>query len=139
MRPMGQLVGVVEKPSTAPGVIRFELNRSLSGMGPERFASAHDAVGPRPSAALARALFETGKVESVHVFSNIVTVDIAKDTKLERTVALKFLPKHVSANHEQRKRFEIEAKAAASGIGDFESGNFLEADELRTLRGDKGD
>ena len=30
---MGQLVGVVEKKSSAPGVYRFELNRSLSGMG----------------------------------------------------------------------------------------------------------
>jgi hypothetical protein len=75
---MGQLVGVVEKPSTAPGVVRFELNRSLSGMGHERFTSVLDAAGQRPSAALAHALFETGKVDSVHVFSNIVTVDLKK-------------------------------------------------------------
>ena len=75
---MGQLVGVVEKPSTAPGVVRFELNRSLSGMGHERFTSVLDAVGPRPSAALARELFATGKVASVHVYANIVTVDIEK-------------------------------------------------------------
>ncbi len=38
----------------------------------------------------------------------------AEDTKLERTVAIKFLPKHVSAHDEERKRFEIEAKAAAA-------------------------
>ncbi len=75
---MGQLVGVVEKPSSAPGVVRFELNRSLSGMGHERFGSASDAVGPRPSAALARTLFDTGKVSGVHVFGNIVTVDLEK-------------------------------------------------------------
>jgi hypothetical protein len=75
---MGQLVGVVEKPSTAPGVVRFELNRSLSGMGHERFTSELDAVGPRPSASLARELFATGKVASVHVFANIVTVDLLK-------------------------------------------------------------
>lgn len=75
---MGQLVGVVEKPSSAPGVVRFELNRSLSGMGHERFRSATEAVGPRPSAALARTLFGTGKVSAVHIFGNMVTVDLEK-------------------------------------------------------------
>jgi len=75
---MGQLVGVVEKPSSTPGVVRFELNRSLSGMGHERFSSVRDAIGPRPSASLARELFATGKVASVHVYGNMVTVDIEK-------------------------------------------------------------
>jgi hypothetical protein len=75
---MGQMVGVVERRSTTPGVVRFELNRSLSGMGHERFASVVDAIGSKPSAALARQLFATGKVDSVHVYGNIVTVDVAK-------------------------------------------------------------
>lgn len=75
---MGQLVGVVEKSSTTPGVVRFELNRSLSGMGHERFVSADDAIGTKPSPALARLLFATGKVTGVHVYGNIVTVDLAK-------------------------------------------------------------
>ena len=75
---MGQLVGVVEKQSATPGVVRFGLNRSLSGQGHERFASPADAVGPRPSAALARELFATGKVAGVHVYANVVTVDLAK-------------------------------------------------------------
>ena len=75
---MGQMVGVVERKSTTPGVVRFELNRSLSGMGHERFASVVDAIGSKPSASLARQLFATGKVDSVHVYSNIVTVDVAK-------------------------------------------------------------
>jgi hypothetical protein len=75
---MGQMVGVVERNSTTPGVVRFELNRSLSGMGHERFASVVEAIGSKPSAALARQLFATGKVDSVHVYGNIVTVDVAK-------------------------------------------------------------
>ena len=58
--------------------MRFELNRSLSGMGHERFASTVDAIGSTPSAALARQLFATGKVDSVHVYGNMVTVDIGK-------------------------------------------------------------
>ena len=38
----------------------------------------------------------------------------AEDTKLKREVAIKFLPHHISANEEERERFEIEAQAAAS-------------------------
>lgn len=75
---MGQLVGVVEKPSATPGVVRFELNRALTGMGHERFNSIADAYGVTPAAALARQLFATGKVDAVHVYSNIVTVDLRK-------------------------------------------------------------
>ena len=41
-------------------------------------------------------------------------VYLAEDTKLKREVAIKFLPHHISANEEERKRFEIEAQAAAS-------------------------
>ncbi|HSR17290.1 MAG TPA: protein kinase, partial [Ignavibacteriaceae bacterium] len=38
----------------------------------------------------------------------------AEDTKLKREVAIKFLPHYISGNEEERKRFEIEAQAAAS-------------------------
>jgi non-specific serine/threonine protein kinase len=38
----------------------------------------------------------------------------AEDTKLERDVAIKFLPHHIAANAEERERFKIEAKAAAA-------------------------
>ena len=41
-------------------------------------------------------------------------VYLAEDTKLERKVAIKFLPSHIAGNSEERKRFEIEAKAAAA-------------------------
>jgi serine/threonine protein kinase/Tfp pilus assembly protein PilF len=41
-------------------------------------------------------------------------VYLAEDTKLKRNVAIKFLPKHIAENTEERKRFEIEAQAAAS-------------------------
>jgi hypothetical protein len=75
---MGQQVSVIEKPSPRPGVLRFETNRSLTGMGHERFTSAADAVGPRPAASLARQLLATGKVDSVYIYGNIVSVDVAK-------------------------------------------------------------
>ena len=38
----------------------------------------------------------------------------AQDTKLERTVALKFLPPHLSQNEDARQRFIQEAKAASA-------------------------
>jgi hypothetical protein len=75
---MGQLVAVTEKPSATRGVVRFEINRSLSGMGHERFASVADAWGNTPSDELARRLFATGQVAAVHVYGNIITVDLAK-------------------------------------------------------------
>ena len=39
---------------------------------------------------------------------------LAEDTKLERKVAIKFLPHYISINSEERERFKIEAKAAAA-------------------------
>lgn len=75
---MGQLVAVTEKPSSRPGVLRFELNRALTGMGHEHFDSPADAYGPRPAAELARRLFATGQVDTVHIFSNMVTIDLAR-------------------------------------------------------------
>ena len=75
---MGQLVAVTEKQSNTPGVVRFELNRTLSGQGHERFASVADAWGVTPSDELARRLFATGQVGGVHVYANIVTVDLEK-------------------------------------------------------------
>jgi Scaffold protein Nfu/NifU N terminal len=75
---MGQPVAVVEKPTPRPGVVRLEANRSLTGMGHERFTAPEQAVGPRTAAELARRLFATGRVDSVHVYQNVVTVDLKK-------------------------------------------------------------
>jgi len=75
---MGQQIAVITKPSSTPGVVRFEANRNLTGMGHEVFHNAAQAVGPRPAAVLARELLATGKVDTVHVFGNIITVDVSK-------------------------------------------------------------
>jgi hypothetical protein len=75
---MGQLVAVTEKPSSTRGIVRFEINRSLSGMGHERFSSVADAWGNTPSDELARRMFATGQVAAVHVYANIITVDLLK-------------------------------------------------------------
>ena len=75
---MGQLVGVTEKATNQPGTLRFELNRTLSGQGHERFSTVEEARGDRPSAVLARRLIDHGGVDAVHVFSNIVTVELSR-------------------------------------------------------------
>ena len=75
---MGQPVTVIEKAAATPGVVRFEINRSITGMGIERFASPESAFGPAPAAELARRLFDHGGVTGVTVFSNVITVDLAE-------------------------------------------------------------
>ena len=38
----------------------------------------------------------------------------ARDTRLDRTVAIKVLPEHVASNPDLRQRFEREARAVAA-------------------------
>ncbi len=80
---MGQPISVVRKPSQTPDVIRFEINRSLTGMGHERYAAAADVAGDRPPDELARRLFERGGVRSVHIYSNVITVELEPGAKAD--------------------------------------------------------
>jgi len=73
---MGQPVTVIEKSSPRVGVVRFEINRSITGMGFERYTSRDDAVDVRPPDELARRLFDHGGVAAVTVSSNMITVDL---------------------------------------------------------------
>ena len=73
---MGQLVAVEQKAGGASTVVRFETNRSLTGMGHERFTSAAEAKGPRPAAVIARRFFEAGHVSWVHVYGNVITASL---------------------------------------------------------------
>jgi hypothetical protein len=77
---MGQPVAVTVLPSSSPGRVRLELNRSLTGMGHERFTSAAEAKGEKPASELARRLFALGSVSSVHVFGSMVTVEVRPGT-----------------------------------------------------------
>ena len=73
---MGQLVAVEQKAGGVSTIVRFETNRSLTGMGHERFTSAAEAKGPRPAAVIARRFFEAGHVSWVHVYGNIITASL---------------------------------------------------------------
>ena len=76
---MGQLITVTRKPTAKAGVAVFDLNRSLTGMGHERYRSA-EIAGVRPVDELARRLFAAGGVKAVHVYSNVVTVEVVDGT-----------------------------------------------------------
>ena len=78
---VGQPVDVKQTAAGVAGRIRFELNRTLTGQGHERFTSASQAIGPRPAAELARRLFSSGAVTGVHLFANIVTVDLVPGSR----------------------------------------------------------
>jgi hypothetical protein len=121
---MGQLVGVVEKKSFTPGIVRFELNRNLTGSGHEHFSSSAEAVGPRPSAELARRLFGTGRVVGVHLFMNVVTVDLRKGfdstgmAELMRNLYQYWKPGMAPPAFEDLVPADEPAAAPASGGGD---------------------
>ena len=80
---MGQPITVTEKSGGRDDVVRFDLNRSLTGMGHERYRADREIVGDRPPDELARRLFAHGGVEAVHIYSNVVTVDLAPGASSE--------------------------------------------------------
>jgi hypothetical protein len=73
---MGQPVTVIEKPSSVPGVVRFETNRVLSGTGHLAYRAGEPVVGRKWADELARRLLEHGGVASVHMNASMVTVQL---------------------------------------------------------------
>ncbi len=71
---MGQLITVTVRPGAAASVRIFDLNRSLTGMAIERYATVDDTTGNRPPDVLARRLFDLG-AQAVTVYSSSVTVE----------------------------------------------------------------
>lgn len=75
---MGQPIVVNEKPSSNPGVVRFETNRAITGMGHERYPAGTEVWGERPPDELARRILARGGVANVQINGNVVTVDLEK-------------------------------------------------------------
>lgn len=75
---MGQIVEVVERPSSRPGIVRFETNRALSGMGHDRYVAGQVIEANRPVDELARRILARGGVAAVHINGSVITVDLAK-------------------------------------------------------------
>ncbi len=80
---MGQLVSVIKETSVKHGTVRFETNRSFTGMGHERYVAGDDIQTNRPPDELARALLATGQVAAVHVYAQTVTVQLASGSSAD--------------------------------------------------------
>jgi hypothetical protein len=75
---MGQEITVTSRRGANPSVMFFDLNRSLTGMAIERYASADGVRGNRPPDVLARRLFALGATK-VTIYSSVVTVEAPAD------------------------------------------------------------
>jgi len=84
---MGQFITVTTRAGSSPAVRIFDLNRSLTGMAIERFASATDVKDGdhRPSGVLAKRLFDLG-ASAVTVYSSSVAVTADTWSTLEPKV-----------------------------------------------------
>ena len=75
---MGQFITVTVRPGASASVRIFDLNRSLTGMAIERYASVDDVKHGRPPDVLARRLFDLGAT-GVTVYSSAVSVSAAAE------------------------------------------------------------
>jgi hypothetical protein len=73
---MGMLITVTEKPSARHGVVRFETNRALTGMGHERYRSVADIYSDRPADLVAKVLLDHGDAAGIHIHGNQITVEL---------------------------------------------------------------
>ena len=74
---MGQPVTLITTSSPRLGILRFELNRSLTGMGHVRYEMGDEIRADDPASELAKRLFDAGGVSAVHVYGSMVTVTLA--------------------------------------------------------------
>jgi len=78
---MGQPIAVFRKPTSKAGRLRFEINRSLTGMGHERYTAGAQIIGDRPPDELARRIFDLGGVRHLHLYSNMIELDVEPGTE----------------------------------------------------------
>jgi len=71
---MGQRITAKSRSGSRPEIRIFDLDRSITGMGIERCASADAVTGKRAVDILVRRVFEVG-AKAVTVYSNVVTVE----------------------------------------------------------------
>jgi len=75
---MGQAITVTVRAGVRGDVKHFELNRSLTGMGHERYRAGEAIEGERPVDELARRLYARGGIDAVHVNGSVITVELAR-------------------------------------------------------------
>ncbi|HRW38545.1 MAG: hypothetical protein KDB04_01280 [Acidimicrobiales bacterium] len=115
---MGQSIVVNEKPSSNPGVVRFETNRALTGMGHERYVAGTEVWGQRPPDELARRLLAQPSVAGLQINGNVVTVDLAKGFSSEGLLEIieglyRFYPDAPEGAEEAQAAVEVDEAAGA--------------------------
>lgn len=85
---MGQSITVFERRTRDPHRVRYEINRSLTGMAHHRYAGPPDPTRNRPPDLLAHRLFERAGVRTVHIYSNVIEVEFDPGTATEGMVDL---------------------------------------------------
>ena len=93
---MGQTITATVRAGAAPGVRIFDLNRALTGMEIERYATEAEARarGLRPPDVLAARLLAEG-AQTVSIYSNVVTVEVAPDAVAAFDERAQYLVEHL--------------------------------------------
>jgi hypothetical protein len=108
---MGQLITVTSRPGAHDTTRIFDLDRSLTGMAIERYASVDDAKarGGRPPDVLAQRLLEAGATH-VTVYSNAVTVEASAAKWGELEPKAQFLIEHLFEYYGDDAGWSFEAR-----------------------------
>ena len=108
---MGQPITVSARPGASPSVWIFDLNRSLTGMAIERYASVEDAQarGGRPPDVLAARLLEAGATR-VTIYSNAVTVEAPAERWNELQAKARHLIEHLFEYYGDDAGWSFEAR-----------------------------
>jgi hypothetical protein len=129
------------------------LERAENFIEAPAFAVAPDLLTNEPAGALAGELIGRYRIESLIGIGGMGEVYLARDERLGRKVALKLLPKRLTADETQLSRFKTEARSAsalnhpniltvyeidAEGSRQFIATEFIEGITLRALLGRGG-
>jgi hypothetical protein len=108
---MGQPITVTARAGASPNVRMFDLNRSLTGMAIERYASVDEARdrGGRPPDVLALRLLEAGAT-TVTVYSNDVVVEAPAEQWADLEPKATFLIEHLFEYYGDDAGWSFEAR-----------------------------
>lgn len=127
---MGQSIVVNEKPSSNRGVVRFETNRAITGMGHERYPAGTEVWGERPTDELARRLLARGGVSGVQINANVVTVDLEEG---HDSVGLKGIIENLYRFYPDRPSADV---AGGAAVADAPSPEAAGAPEMAAVPAD---
>lgn len=79
---MGEPITFIKTNSSRPGTVRYEINRTLTGTDHERYEAGQVIEDDRPVDQLAKDLLAVDGVSSLHIYANIITIQLSRDIDL---------------------------------------------------------